>query len=161
MNQPFTAAKRQRSRPTPSESSCLPPGAAAPAARLELGRRRADRSRKLPRLDPAGREMPISCGVALFGLRLAIRELGYPARGSEAPKQRRLVAYPPAGDLARDNPHKNVARAACPRPDAGVLLQVADFCLAGHTDRAPGHQHAPALAQRLIQAVHLEPGRAV
>jgi nitroreductase len=37
----------------------------------------ADRSRKLPRIDPAGREMLISCGAALFGLRLAIRELGY------------------------------------------------------------------------------------
>jgi hypothetical protein len=36
-----------------------------------------DRSRKLPRIDPAGREMLISCGAALFGLRLAIRELGY------------------------------------------------------------------------------------
>jgi hypothetical protein len=37
----------------------------------------ADRSRKMPRIDPAGREMLISCGAALFGLRLAIRELGY------------------------------------------------------------------------------------
>jgi nitroreductase len=37
----------------------------------------ADHGRKLARLDPAGREMLISCGAALFGLRLAIRELGY------------------------------------------------------------------------------------
>ncbi len=37
----------------------------------------ADRSRKLPRIDPTGREMLISCGAALFGLRLAIRDLGY------------------------------------------------------------------------------------
>jgi hypothetical protein len=37
----------------------------------------ADHSRKLPRIDPAGREMLISCGAAFFGLRLAIRELGY------------------------------------------------------------------------------------
>ena len=36
----------------------------------------ADRSRRL-RLDQGGREMLISCGAALFGLRLAIRELGY------------------------------------------------------------------------------------
>jgi hypothetical protein len=36
----------------------------------------ADQRRKL-RLDPAGREMLISCGAALFGLRLAVRSLGY------------------------------------------------------------------------------------
>ncbi len=36
----------------------------------------ADPRRKL-RIDPAGREMLISCGAALFGLRLAIRSLGY------------------------------------------------------------------------------------
>jgi hypothetical protein len=35
-----------------------------------------DPARKL-RVDPAGREMLISCGAALFGLRLAIRSLGY------------------------------------------------------------------------------------
>ncbi len=36
----------------------------------------ADPSRKL-RVDPLGREMLISCGAALFGLRLGIRSLGY------------------------------------------------------------------------------------
>ncbi|HEY5351294.1 MAG TPA: nitroreductase family protein, partial [Streptosporangiaceae bacterium] len=36
----------------------------------------ADPRRKL-RIDTAGREMLISCGAALFGLRLAIRSLGY------------------------------------------------------------------------------------
>ncbi|HBW21163.1 MAG TPA: hypothetical protein DEH11_20200 [Actinobacteria bacterium] len=36
----------------------------------------ADASRRL-RMDRAGREMLISCGAAIFGLRLAIRELGY------------------------------------------------------------------------------------
>ena len=36
----------------------------------------ADPARKL-RTDPAGREMLISCGAALYGLRLAIRSLGY------------------------------------------------------------------------------------
>jgi nitroreductase len=35
-----------------------------------------DPGRKL-KADPAGREMLISCGAALFGLRLAIRSLGY------------------------------------------------------------------------------------
>jgi hypothetical protein len=36
----------------------------------------ADQSRKL-RVDPLGREMLISCGAALFGLRLAVRSLGH------------------------------------------------------------------------------------
>ena len=36
----------------------------------------ADPSRKL-RADPLGREMLISCGAAVFGLRLAVRSLGY------------------------------------------------------------------------------------
>jgi len=36
----------------------------------------ADPRRKL-RVDTVGREMLISCGAALFGLRLAIRSLGY------------------------------------------------------------------------------------
>ena len=35
-----------------------------------------DPRRKL-RADPSGREMLISCGAALFGLRLAVRSLGY------------------------------------------------------------------------------------
>ena len=35
-----------------------------------------DQRRKL-RVDPVGREMLISCGAALFGLRLAVRSLGY------------------------------------------------------------------------------------
>jgi hypothetical protein len=36
----------------------------------------ADPGRKL-QVDPAGREMLISCGAALYGLRLAVRSLGY------------------------------------------------------------------------------------
>jgi nitroreductase len=37
----------------------------------------ADRSRILHHVDPSGREMLISCGAALFGLRLGVRRLGY------------------------------------------------------------------------------------
>ncbi len=36
----------------------------------------ADRSRQLRAVDPGGRELIISCGAALFGLRLAVRHLG-------------------------------------------------------------------------------------
>jgi nitroreductase len=41
---------------------------------LEL---RTDPRRRLVQLDPQGRQMLVSCGAALFGLRLAIRQLGY------------------------------------------------------------------------------------
>ena len=37
----------------------------------------ADPARNLQRADPLGREMLISCGAALYGLRLAMRNLGY------------------------------------------------------------------------------------
>jgi hypothetical protein len=36
----------------------------------------ADPARRLPAADPAGREMLMSCGAAIFGLRLAVRQLG-------------------------------------------------------------------------------------
>ena len=37
----------------------------------------ADRGRMLRRVDPGGREMLISCGAALYGLRLGMRSVGY------------------------------------------------------------------------------------
>lgn len=37
----------------------------------------ADRSRRLPVLDPENRELLISCGAALLNLRLALRHFGY------------------------------------------------------------------------------------
>jgi nitroreductase len=37
----------------------------------------ADRGRMLRLTDPGGREMLVSCGAALYGLRLALRKLGY------------------------------------------------------------------------------------
>src|ERR1019366_5731330 len=39
----------------------------------------ADPRRGLPQADPAGREMVISCGAALFNMRLAVRHLGFAA----------------------------------------------------------------------------------
>ena len=53
----------------------------------------ADPGRKL-RIDRAGREMLISCGAALFGLRLAIRSLGYQPVTELLPNpaQQRLLA---------------------------------------------------------------------
>jgi len=53
----------------------------------------ADPGRKL-KIDPAGREMLISCGAALYGLRLAVRSLGYQPVVEPLPDRprRRLLA---------------------------------------------------------------------
>ena len=40
---------------------------------------RADTQRGLEGADPEGRELVLSCGAALFNLRLALRKLGYSA----------------------------------------------------------------------------------
>ncbi len=64
----------------------------------------ADPRRKL-RVDPAGREMLISCGAALFGLRLAVRSLGYvPAvELLPDPAKLRLLARVSAGRSGADD----------------------------------------------------------
>jgi hypothetical protein len=51
----------------------------------------ADPRRKL-QVDPIGREMVISCGAALFGLRLAVRSLGYLPEVELLPGWPRLLA---------------------------------------------------------------------
>ncbi|MGO8960478.1 MAG: hypothetical protein ACLQFR_24355 [Streptosporangiaceae bacterium] len=45
----------------------------------------ADPDRQLRRVDPVGRELTISCGAALFGLRLGLRKLGYLAAAELLP----------------------------------------------------------------------------
>jgi hypothetical protein len=86
----------------------------------------ADQRRKL-RVDPVGREMLISCGAALFGLRLAVRSLGYllvvellPLQGSSLQDHR--------GGPGR---RKALAMASCGAitggaADLGYLLRAAD-----------------------------------
>jgi nitroreductase len=59
----------------------------------------ADPRRKL-RLDPVGREMIISCGAALFGLRLAVRSLGYLPEVELLPDPPRLLARVRLGPAA-------------------------------------------------------------
>ncbi|MFD9905756.1 Acg family FMN-binding oxidoreductase [Streptomyces sp. NPDC059063] len=48
----------------------------------------ADTSRQLPLTDPYGRELVISCGAALFTLRLAMRRLGFAPRVACLPRPR-------------------------------------------------------------------------
>jgi hypothetical protein len=94
----------------------------------------ADTSRKL-RADPLGREMLISCGAALFGLRLAVRSLGYlpVVELLPEPDRLRLLARvrtgPPAAMTAAERamleavPHRHTHRGPFdPGPLPGYLL---------------------------------------
>lgn len=47
----------------------------------------ADRARQLPALDPAGRQLVLSCGVALGFAQLAVRALGFDCRIDLLPEQ--------------------------------------------------------------------------
>ena len=94
----------------------------------------ADAGRQLLE-DPAGREMIISCGAALFGLRLAIRSLGYQPETSlfPDPARRNLLARVRPGrpePMTSDErlmlhavPHRHTHRGAFePGPLPGDLL---------------------------------------
>lgn len=63
----------------------------------------ADGARQLPVLDPAGRELRISCGAALFHLRIALRHFGYSAPEELLPDRRHpdLLARVALGDWHR------------------------------------------------------------
>jgi hypothetical protein len=96
-----------------------------------------DTSRQLLE-DPAGREMLISCGAALYGLRLGIRSLGYrpEVEPFPEPSQRRLLARArlgPTTPMTSDErqmlqavPHRHTHRGPFepgPLPD-GLLAQL-------------------------------------
>jgi hypothetical protein len=103
----------------------------------------SDPRRKL-RTDPIGREMLISCGAALFGLRLAVRSLGYQPVVELLPDQAplRLLARVAIGGAMPVNalerqmlaavPHRHTHRgpfAAGPLPD-GLLAGLQNDALA-------------------------------
>ena len=83
----------------------------------------ADASRQL-RVDPDGREMVISCGAALYGLRLAVRSLGY------VPEVELLPGLVGPRLLARVRP----GRPAPMTPDERKLLYAVPH---RHTHRGP------------------------
>jgi nitroreductase len=95
----------------------------------------ADPNRVLPALDPAGREMLVSCGAALFGLRLAVRQAGYlPVVGllpdPDQPMVLARVQLGAAAPMTRNErrllaavPHRHTHRGAFePGPVAASLL---------------------------------------
>jgi hypothetical protein len=116
----------------------------------------ADPARKLHQ-DRAGREMLISCGAALFGLRLAVRELGYLAMVSLLPEPSRpsllarVTLGPEAPVTAMERrmltalPHRHTHRGAF---DPGVVP----------TSLLAGLQH-DALAEGATLALIDSPGK--
>jgi len=99
----------------------------------------ADTARGLTASDPEGRELVMSCGAALFNLRLALRKLGYDAHVVVLPDARnpRLLARISVAESAPADPGERRAFAAMLRrhthrgafddeplaPDAIVALQ--------------------------------------
>jgi nitroreductase len=123
----------------------------------------ADPSRQLME-DLAGREMIISCGAALFGLRLGIRSLGYQPGVDLLPEpgQRRLLARVRAGrpaPMTSDEramlqavPHRHTHRGAFePGPLPGDLLErlrddaVAEGATLTVIDAEPAYQRLTAI----------------
>jgi nitroreductase len=122
-----------------------------------------DTSRQLLE-DPAGREMIISCGAALFGLRLAIRSLGYHPEVDLFPEpgQRRLLARVRAGRPVRTTsderamlravPHRHTHRGPFepgPLPEDLLVRLQEDAAAEGATlaviDRGPAYQQLMAI----------------
>ncbi|WP_431521588.1 Acg family FMN-binding oxidoreductase [Actinomadura madurae] len=70
----------------------------------------ADRARLLPMVDPAGREMVISCGAALFNARLAVRHLGFTPRVALLPNpaHQDLLARITWGTRAAPRPYEEL-----------------------------------------------------
>ncbi len=105
----------------------------------------ADRSRRLSICDPAGRELVMSCGAALFNLRVACHRFG-----RESPIT--LLPDPDDPDL--------LARAACgsERPVSLEDRRLFEAIFRRRTHRAPFERHGvgdPVL-QRLVEAVERE-----
>jgi hypothetical protein len=129
----------------------------------------ADASRQLS-VDPDGREMLISCGAALYGLRLAVRSLGYLPEVEILPalaRQRRLarVRLGPAAPMTADErkmlaavPHRHTHRGpfeAGPLP-AGLFARLRDDA---RTEGAALTQIEPGTALRRLTAVVAAAGR--
>jgi hypothetical protein len=129
----------------------------------------ADASRQLS-VDPDGREMLISCGAALYGLRLAVRSLGYLPEVEILPPpawQRRLarVRLGPAAPMTADErkmlaavPHRHTHRGpfeAGPLP-AGLFARLRDDARAEGTTLT---QIEPGPALRRLTAVVAAAGR--
>ena len=132
----------------------------------------ADPSRRL-RSDPAGREMLISCGAALFGLRLAIRALGYQPVVSLLPQPERpsllasvrFGAREPVTDRERclidALPHRHTHRGGfSPDPlPRGLLIGLQHDAVVEHAalaliDRPAAYAHLAAIAAKAARSLN-------
>ena len=131
----------------------------------------ADRSRKL-RSDLTAREMLISCGAALFGLRLAIRGIGYQPEISLLPEPERpdvlaavrLGKQRPLTEAERMMigalPHRHTHRGAyAPGPlPHGLLIGLQHDAVAEHAalalvDRPADYAHLAAIVARTARTL--------
>ncbi len=135
----------------------------------------ADASRQLLE-DPGGREMLISCGAALYGLRLAVRSLGYLPEVAlfPEPTRRRLLARvrlgrpaPMTSDerkLLQAVPHRHTHRGPFEPGSlpAGLLARLRhDVTAEGATlavvDTEPAYQKLAAILAGWSRGQHLDP----
>jgi hypothetical protein len=135
----------------------------------------ADPRRKL-RADPVGREMLVSCGAALFGLRLAIRSLGYQPVVELLPEPSRLrllarVRLGPAVPMTAAEcrmlealPHRHTHRgpfAPGPLPDGLLAGLQHDSMVEGATlalvDPAIAYQQLAAIVGAVSRRQDLDP----
>jgi nitroreductase len=112
--------------------------------RVEL---RADRRRQLQVLDPTGRQLTISCGCALFNLRVAAAALGYVAHVRRFPDTSDPDLFASVDIALPDAAHD-------PRAEADADLAIlAPELRRRHTNRRRfGPEQAP---QVMLQALHL------
>lgn len=134
-----------------------------------------DRSRRL-RSDLAAREMLISCGAALFGLRLAIRRLGYQPVVSLLPEPERpevlariwLGERAPVTDaersmiaaLAHRQTHRGGYVASPLPPGLLIALQhdaVAEHAALGLVDRPTDYAHLAAIVAKAARTLNADP----
>jgi hypothetical protein len=103
----------------------------------------ADPRRKL-RVDRLGREMLISCGAAVFGLRLAVRSLGYLPLVEllPDPDRLRLLARVRLGAAE----HARAGRAVSPRQDEAFRSQVRETASASPAAKQTSWRSSPSLA---------------
>ena len=116
----------------------------------------ADTSRQLLE-DLTGREMIISCGAALFGLRLAIRSLGYQPEVDLFPEpgQRRLLARVRAGRPAPMTSDERAMLRAAPHRHTDGAHDPSAVPVGQGTDRDAAerpHDHRDGHQQGLLEA---------
>jgi hypothetical protein len=126
----------------------------------------ADRGRRLRAIDPDGREMLISCGAAVSGLRLGIRQLGYRATVELLPDPghpsllarvrlgRPAPLTPEEWDMLAAVPHRHTHRGAfSPEPvPAGLLPRLQHDAIAEGATLVLVDQRSRARLRDLVEA---------